>query len=50
MEVNLIDQTEHKKLNKDERIMEIARMLAGEKITEITLKHAEEMINLSKTE
>ncbi|MDY6968140.1 MAG: DNA repair protein RecN [Spirochaetota bacterium] len=42
--------TEIKKLNRDERIIEIARMLAGEKITDITMKHAEEMINLTNLE
>ncbi|MBN2158025.1 MAG: DNA repair protein RecN [Spirochaetes bacterium] len=33
-----------KKLNPKEKIKEIARMLAGETITEISLKHAEEMV------
>jgi DNA repair protein RecN (Recombination protein N) len=33
-----------KKLNPKEKVKEIARMLAGETITEISLKHAEEMV------
>lgn len=33
-----------KSLTKNEKIKEVARMLAGEKITELSLKHAEEMI------
>ena len=37
-----------KNLNKAEKTKEIARMLAGEKITEISLKHAQEMIALSE--
>ncbi|MBN2400935.1 MAG: DNA repair protein RecN [Spirochaetes bacterium] len=37
-----------KNLNKTEKIKEIARMLAGEKITEISLKHAQEMVALSE--
>jgi DNA repair protein RecN (Recombination protein N) len=32
-------------LSADERVAEIARMLGGEKITAITLKHAKEMLN-----
>jgi DNA repair protein RecN (Recombination protein N) len=32
------------RLKKEERIEEIARMLAGEKITETARKHAEELI------
>ena len=38
-----------KNLNRDEKIKEVARMLAGEKITDITLKHAEEMIARSES-
>ncbi len=34
-----------KSLNRDEKIQEVARMLAGEQVTEISLKHAEEMIS-----
>lgn len=37
-----------KNLNRNEKIKEVARMLAGEKITEISIKHAEEMIANSK--
>ncbi len=37
-----------KNLNKVEKIKEIARMLAGEKITEISLKHAQEMVMLAE--
>ena len=33
-----------KKLSKEERIIEIARMLAGEKITESSIKHAEVLL------
>jgi len=36
--------TRVERLSLDERIMEIARMLGGETITETTLKHAKEMI------
>jgi DNA repair protein RecN (Recombination protein N) len=46
--VNERNITVIKNLNNDERIKEVARMLAGEKITDITLKHAEEMIARSK--
>ena len=35
------------KLQEEERIQEIARMLGGVRITEQTLAHAEEMINLA---
>jgi DNA repair protein RecN (Recombination protein N) len=35
-------------LESDERINEIARMLAGEKITEVTLAHAREMIQQAR--
>jgi DNA repair protein RecN (Recombination protein N) len=40
--------TQVKNLNRTEKIKEIARMLAGEKITEISLKHAQEMVDLSE--
>jgi DNA repair protein RecN (Recombination protein N) len=36
--------TRIKKLNKEERIKEIARMISGEKISELTLEHAAEII------
>jgi DNA repair protein RecN (Recombination protein N) len=39
---------EVQKLDQDERVEEIARMLAGEKITEVTLAHAREMIQQAK--
>ncbi len=35
-------------LNDEDRINEIARMLAGEKITDVTLAHAREMIEQAK--
>jgi DNA repair protein RecN (Recombination protein N) len=37
-----------KNLNRTDKIKEIARMLAGEKITEISLKHAQEMVALAE--
>jgi len=37
-------------LDADERVREIARMLAGEKITDVTLAHASEMIQQAKEE
>lgn len=40
--------TRVERLSQDERIMEIARMLGGEKITDTTLRHAREMIESSK--
>lgn len=36
-------------LNRNEKIKEIARMLAGEKITDISIRHAEEMISLAES-
>jgi DNA repair protein RecN (Recombination protein N) len=36
--------TRVKQLSEDERIGELARMLGGVKITEQTLKHAEELV------
>ncbi len=36
-----------RKLGKEERIEEIARMISGEKISEVTLKQAKEMIKIS---
>lgn len=41
---------EVEKLDTDERINEIARMLAGEKITEVTLAHAREMIQQARSD
>ena len=40
--------TSVKNLNKTDKTKEIARMLAGEKITDISIKHAQEMISLSE--
>lgn len=41
--------SEVKRLSHEERVREIARMLGGLKLTETTLKHAEEMLsNTSK--
>ncbi|MFH0974761.1 MAG: DNA repair protein RecN [Spirochaetota bacterium] len=37
-----------KNLNKPEKIREIARMLAGEKVTDISLRHAQEMVALAE--
>jgi DNA repair protein RecN (Recombination protein N) len=37
-----------RRLDRNEKIKEIARMLSGEKITDITIKHAEEMINATE--
>ncbi|MCV2509300.1 MAG: DNA repair protein RecN, partial [Neisseriaceae bacterium] len=34
-------------LSNNERVQEIARMLGGEKITELTLQHAEESLALA---
>jgi len=39
--------TEVKNLSAEEKVKEIARMLAGEKITDLSLKHAQEMISLA---
>ncbi len=36
------------RLSADERVMEIARMLSGEKITETTINHAKEIIQTSR--
>ncbi|MGL5798157.1 MAG: DNA repair protein RecN [Cetobacterium sp.] len=47
IEKKLIDKktvTQVKKLNKQERVKEIARMLAGKNISEAVLKHAEELL------
>lgn len=40
--------TSVQRLDRNEKIKEIARMLSGEKITDITLKHAEEMVHSSE--
>lgn len=36
-------------LGRREKIREIARMLAGEKVTEVTLQHAEELVSMAET-
>jgi len=41
---------EVEKLDPDERVREIARMLAGEKITDVALAHASEMIQQAREE
>ena len=42
--------THVEKLDKKSRIKEIARMLGGTKLTDLTLKHAEEIINMAHTD
>lgn len=42
--------TSVRKLNRSEKVKEVARMLAGEKITDLSLKHAEEMVRLAVAE
>ncbi|MCX7677951.1 MAG: DNA repair protein RecN [Spirochaetes bacterium] len=37
--------TQVRRLDRNEKIKEIARMLSGEKITDITIKHAEELVS-----
>ncbi len=41
--------TSVKRLGGNERVREVARMLAGEKITDLSIKHAEELISLART-
>ncbi|MGU9994608.1 DNA repair protein RecN [Ligilactobacillus salivarius] len=41
-------ETSSKELDEKQKIREIARMLSGSEITELTLKHAEELIKMSK--
>ena len=43
--INSRTTTMVKNLKRDEKIQEVARMLAGEQVTEISLKHAEEMVS-----
>lgn len=45
---NNLTFTEIKHLNRKDKIEEVARMLAGEKITDLSLKHAEEMVEMSE--
>lgn len=42
--------TSVRKLSRSEKVKEVARMLAGEKITDLSLKHAEEMVRLAVAE
>ena len=37
-----------RQLNRKEKIKEVARILAGEKITELSMKHAEEMVTMAE--
>jgi DNA repair protein RecN (Recombination protein N) len=39
--------TRVKRLSRQEKILEVARMLAGETVTELSKKHAEEMVSMS---
>lgn len=41
--------TDIRHLSKKDKIEEVARMLAGEKITDLSIKHAEEMVNMSES-
>lgn len=41
-------QTKITQLNREERINEIARMLAGQEITNLTLEHAKELLDLAQ--
>lgn len=41
-------QTRVKKLSRQEKVNEVARMLAGEQITDLSKKHAEEMVSMSE--
>ena len=41
-------ETSLEELDEKQKIREIARMLSGSEITELTLKHAEELIKMSK--
>lgn len=40
--------TRVKKLSRSEKVMEVARMLAGERITDLSKKHAEEMVLMAE--
>ncbi len=44
-DVNDITQTGLKKLNNDERIVEIAQMLGGEEISNSAVAHAKQLLN-----
>ena len=41
-------QTEIRRMDDGERTREIARMLSGEKLTETSLKHAQNMLEMSR--
>ncbi|MBS1822214.1 MAG: DNA repair protein RecN [Acidobacteria bacterium] len=41
-------QTEIRRMDVDERIREVARMLSGERLTETSLKHAEHLLEMSR--
>ncbi|TAL31008.1 MAG: DNA repair protein RecN [Spirochaetes bacterium] len=40
--------TQVKLLSRPEKVREVARMLAGEKVTELSVKHAEELVSLAE--
>ncbi len=44
-DVNEITQTQLKKLNFDERIVEIAQMLGGSQLSESAIAHAKQLLN-----
>jgi DNA repair protein RecN (Recombination protein N) len=46
--VNERTSTNVKKLAQSDKIREIARMLSGEKVTDLTMRHAEEMVSLAE--
>ena len=41
-------QTEVRLMKRDDRVEEIARMLSGEKLTDTSLKHAEQLLEMSR--
>lgn len=41
-------QTRVKKLSRQEKVNEVARMLAGEQVTDLSKKHAEEMVSMAE--
>jgi len=43
-------ETNIKKLNKDEKIREVAKLISGEKVTETSIKSAEELINSARNQ
>lgn len=44
-DINEVTQTQLKKLNSDERIVEIAQMLGGAKLSDSAIAHAKELLN-----